>query len=141
MRMSSSRFLCRSSVLALALVLSFAGSALVAPAQSTAQLDKHSRKVAHKLDKYRQGSYLHLVLSDSTDVYGQLGTVSAASFTFNNSESNSMVTYRYGDIDRVNTDRENIGHNSEPMRIRHIMPITITAAAIAAGALTYTAMR
>lgn len=137
----STRFLHRTSVLALALLLSVAGNAVVMAAQSSSQLDKHSRKIQHKLDKYRQGSYLHLAMADATEVYGQLGTLSPASFTFTNSDSNSVVTYRYNDIERVNTDKEGIGHNSEPLHIRHLVPIAITGAIIVAGALAYTAMR
>ena len=137
----STRFLHRASVLTLAMLLTATGNAIAAPAQSNAQLDKHSRKVERKLDRYRQGAYLHLVMSDATDVYGRLGTLSPAGFTFNNAESNSVVNYRYADIERVNTDREDIGHNSEPIHIRHLVPIAITAAVVAAGALTYMAIR
>ena len=135
------KFFHRSSILALALVLSLCGNAVIAPAQAAFSLDKHSRKVQHKLAKYRQGSYLHLVMSDATDQYGALGPLSDASFTFANADNNTTATYRYVDVESVNADRERIGHGAEPMHIRHLVPIVITAAAVAAGALTYQAMR
>ena len=138
----SNRFFHRfSSLLALALILAFTGNAVVAPAQSS-KYDKHAAKIQHKLAKYRQGSYVHLVMSDATDQYGALGPMADNSFTFTSSESNSTSTYRYVDVDQVKTDRERIGHDSEPIHFRrHMMPIAIGAAAVAAGALTWNAMR
>jgi len=100
--------------------------------QAQAGLDRHDRKIHKKLLKYSQGSYLHLVLHSSSDSYGALGTVSEASFTFKNADSNAVSTYSYSDIARVNTDRETIGQGSEHHYIR---PRTlIIAGVLAAGA-------
>jgi hypothetical protein len=131
----------RSSILALALVLSLCGNALLASAETLVPLDKHARKIQHKLGKYEQGSYLHLVMSNSTDAYGALGSLSDASFTFTTADNNSTATYRYNEVSAVKTDNERIGHGAEPIHIRHFRPIIITAAAVVAGALTYNAMR
>jgi hypothetical protein len=104
-----------------------------APAgQAQAGLDKHARRIHKKLLKYPEGRYLHLVLHSSSDSYGALGTVSDASFTFKNADSNAVSTYSYSDISRVKTDREPIGKGSEHHYIR---PRTlIIAGVLAAGA-------
>ena len=116
-------------------------SSAAAPAQSTSSLDKHSRKVYSKMAKYPSGKYLHLTLTNAPDAYGALGTLSATSFTFSDAESNKVATFRYSDVDRIKTDRQAIGKGSEPRHIKHLIPLAITAAAIAAGALTYQAVK
>lgn len=118
-----------------------AGSAC-SHAQSSAHLDKHARKIHHRLAKYRNGRYLHLVLSDDSSAYGSLGTLSPASFTFTNADSNTVTTYNYADIDKVKTDKEAIGEGTEPRRrMPHLVPIVIGAAAVGAGAAIYEAER
>lgn len=118
-----------------------AGSAC-SHAQSSAHLDKHARKIHHRLAKYRNGRYLHLVLSDDSSAYGSLGTLSPASFTFTNADSNTVATYNYADIDKVKTDKEAIGEGTEPRRhMPHLVPIVIGAAAVGAGAAIYEAER
>jgi hypothetical protein len=113
-----------------------------AQAQNSSQLDKHARKVQHRLNKFRTGSFLHLVLRDDTDSYGALGTLSDVSFTFISADSNTTATYTYDDVDRVRTDKEVIGEGGEPHRhIRHLVPIVITVAAVGAGAAVYEAVR
>lgn len=132
----------RTSAARLALAATLLACAAAAQAQSVVQLDKHARKVHHRLAKFRSGSYLHLVLRNDTDSYGALGTLSEDSFTFMNAESNAAVTYTYDDVDRVRTDKEAIGEGSEPHRhIRHLVPIMIGAAAVGAGAAVYEAVR
>jgi hypothetical protein len=131
----------RSSLLVVALVLlAFTGST-IASAQSAGSLDKHGRKIQHKLAKYQQGSYLRLVVNGTGNEYGALGKLSETTFTFTNSDSNATATYRYNDVSRVLNEQEPIGHGTEPHHIRHLVPIVITAAAIGAGALTYTMVR
>ena len=134
-------FLRSSSIFRLALVTVMLACAAAAPAQSNASLDKHARKVYHKLSRFSSGHYLHLVLNNSTNAYGALGTLSASNFTFTNADSNTLATYAYSDINRIRTDRESIGQGSEPRHIRHLVPIAITAAAVAAGAITYEAVK
>jgi len=131
----------RSSILALALALSLLGNAVIVPAQSPVSLDKHSRKIQNELAKYPQGSYLHIVLRDAPDAFGALGTMTQTGFTFTSAENNSTANYRYSEVDRVKSDRQRIGRGAEPIHFRHLMPIVIAGAAVAAGALTYQAMR
>ena len=115
-------------------------------AQSTAQptpnLDRHARKIQHKLARYQNGRYLHLVLSDDSSAYGAINTLSNASFTFTNADSNSVSTYPYDAVDKVKTDKESIGEGTEPRRhIRHLVPLVVGAAAAGAGAAIYVAER
>lgn len=134
-------FFRRSSFLAFALIFALLGNAIAVPAHAESSLDKHARKIQHKLAKHRQGSYLHLVMSDTSDVYGALGTLSDATFTFTSAETNVNATYHYYDVDSVKTDNQRIGQGAAPIHFRHILPVAITAAAIAAGAATYAAVR
>lgn len=99
--------------------------------------DRHTRKIHRKLSKYPEGSYLHLVLHDSTNNYGALGTVSDASFTFRNSETNEMATIPYIDVSSIKTDREPIGEGSEHRhyfrtRTYVIAGVLVAGAAVAA---------
>lgn len=132
----------RTSAARLALASMLLACASAAQAQNSSQLDKHARKVQHRLAKYRTGSYLHLMLRDDTSSYGALGTLSDASFTFTSADTNATTTYTYDDIDRVRTDQEAIGEGSEPHHhIRHLVPILVTVAAVGAGAVAYEAVR
>jgi len=106
------------------------------------KLDKHARKIQRKLTKYQNGRYLHLVLNDDSDAYGALGTLSDASFSFTNADSNTVSTYNYSQVSRVKSDKEPIGAGTEPRRhIRHLIPIVVGAAAVGAGAAVYQAER
>jgi hypothetical protein len=129
-----------SPLLALALIFSLMGNLIPATAESTASLDKHSRKIQHKLEKYKQGTYLHLTMGDSSEAYGTLGHLSATSFTFNASENNALTTVNYGDVSKVKEETERVGRGAEPFHMRHMVPILITAGVIAAGAITYAAI-
>lgn len=125
----------------LAVACAFAAGTL-APGQSAPQLEKHASKIHHKLAKYPNGHYLHLVMRDASDNYGALGTLHDASFTFTSAESNSTATYSYSDVDRVRTDKEPIGEGMEPQRhIRHLVPIVVTVAAVGAAGAVYAAER
>ena len=137
----STKLFHRSSILALALVLSLLGNAVIAPAQSAVPLDKHSRKVQKELAKYPQNSNLHIVLKNSPDAFGALGPMTQTGFTFTSAENNATANYRYSEVDKVKTDRQRIGRGAEPIQFRHLMPVVIAGAAVAAGALTYNAMR
>jgi hypothetical protein len=131
-----------SSILRLGLAWVLIVGVSMGQAQSTTSLDKHARKVHHKLAKYSTGRYLHLMLRDHSDSYGALGTLSENSFTFTSAESNSTATYSYNDIERVKTDKEPIGKGTEPRyHIRHLVPIVITAAALGAAGAVYAAER
>lgn len=131
-----------SSILRLGLAWVLIAVVSIGQAQSATSLDKHARKVHHKLARYSSGRYLHLVLRDSTNSYGALGTLSEDSFTFTSADNNSIATYSYNDIDKVKTDKEPIGHGTEPRyHIRHLVPILVTAAAVGAAGAVYAAER
>jgi len=111
-------------------------------AQSGTQLDKHARKIHHKLAKYPAGRYLHLVMRDDSNNYGALGQLSATSFTFTSADSNTTSTYSYNDVERVRTDKETIGEGTEPRHhIRHLIPIVAGIAAVGAAGAVYAAER
>jgi hypothetical protein len=111
-------------------------------AQSAPHLDKHARKIHHKLAKYPSGQYLHLMLRNSTDAYGALGELAPASFTFINADSNAAATYSYAEVDRIRTNKEAIGTGTAPRRhFRHLVPIVICVAAAGAAAAVVVAER
>ena len=76
--------------------------AAVAPAQaqSSAPLDKHSRRIEKRLAKFRQGTFLDFEFRDSSQTFGSLGPLSAASFQFTDSDSNKTQTHSYSDLVR-----------------------------------------
>lgn len=142
MMLSGSSSILRLRVLRFAVAALLLAAIGVCQAQSAAGVDKHGRKIHHKLTKYPSGRYLHLVLRDDTNSYGALGTLSETSFTFTNSDSNTTSTYSYNDVDRVKTDKEPIGEGTEPRRhIRHLVPIVVTVAAVGAAGAVYAAER
>jgi hypothetical protein len=136
-----SSFVRRSSLLAIALVLSLFGNAVLAPAQAAVPLDKHARKIQNKLAKYPQGAYLHLVVAGAPDAYGRLGTLSETGFTFTAADNNAPASFRYSDVEKVKDDDQRVGRGAEPIHIRHWMPIAITVGALAAGYATYAAVK
>lgn len=118
------------------------GSAPECMAQSAGRLDKHARKIHHKLAKTRSGSYLHLVLSGDADSYGALGTLSETSFTFIDAENNNTSTYSYAQVEKIKSDKQRIGQGTEPRRhFRHLVPILIGVAAVGAAGGVYLAVR
>lgn len=132
----------RSVIVPLALVFALAALVSSSPAQSATHLDKHARKIHHKLAKFPSGQYLHLVLSDNSNSYGALGELSENTFTFTNADSNSTSTYSYNDVDKVRTDKEPIGQGAEPRHhIRHLVPIAVSLAAVGAAGAVYAAER
>lgn len=131
----STRLICFAAVCAFA-------TAAMAPAQTGTQLDKHARKIHHKLARYPSGHFLHLVMRDDSNSYGALGALHETSFTFTSADSNTTSTYSYGDVDRVRTDKEPIGEGTEPRHhIRHLIPIVASFAAIGAAGAVYAAER
>lgn len=107
-------------------------------AQFSTHLDKHARKIHHRLARYQNGRYLHLVLNDDSNAYGAVGDLSETSFTFTNADSNTLSTYSYDQVNKVKTDKEPIGEGTEPRHhIRHLIPIVAGAAALGAGAAFY----
>ena len=131
-----------SSILHLGLACVLIAGVSMGHAQSTASLTKHAHKIQHKLAKYSDGRYLHLVLRNDTNSYGTLGTLSEDSFTFTRADNNSIATYSYNDIDKVKLDKQPIGQGTEPRyHIRHLAPILVTAAAVGAAGAVYAVER
>lgn len=131
-----------SSFVRLALACMLVAGVTAGQAQSTARLDKHARKIHHRLAKFASGRYLHLVLRNDTNSYGALGTLSESSFTFTNADNNTVATYSYVEVDKVRTDKEPIGEGTEPRHhIRHLVPIVVGVAAVGAAGAVYAAER
>jgi hypothetical protein len=97
----------------------------VCQAQSTANLDKHSRKIHRKLAKYPPGTYVRVVLRADPDKYGALGAISETTFTIRNAESNAMETHAYSEVARVEKGKEYIGAGSEPEHHVHWLMLGI----------------
>jgi hypothetical protein len=113
-----------------------------APAQSSAPLDKHARRIEKRLTKFPQGTVLDFEFRDSSKTFGSLGTLSPASFQFTDSDSNKTQTHFYSDLVEVKKAREYIGEGSEPRHhVRLLVPVIIVAGAAAAGITAYEVLR
>jgi len=112
-----------------------------ARAQSSQPLDKHARRIAKHLTKYRPGTYLDFEFRDSSESYGALGQLSENSFEFTNADTNKTETHAYGEVESVKNAKEYIGRGSESRHhIRLLVPI-IVAAVAAGGVAAYEAFR
>jgi len=137
-----SGFLSKSTVLFLAALAlaSFAllATATLAQAQSSAPLDKHARRIEKRLTKFRQGALLDFEFRDSSQTFGSLGPLSAASFQLTDSDSNRLQTHSYADLAEVRRAKEYIGEGSEPRHhVRLLVPIIIGAGVAAGGIAAY----
>jgi hypothetical protein len=119
---------------ALALFALFAAATL-APAQSSTPLDKHARRIEKRLTKYRQGTFLDFQFRDSSQTFGSLGPLSAASFQFTDADSNKTQTHYYSELAHVTNAKEYIGEGSEPRHHIHLLVPVIVGAGIAAGGI------
>ena len=108
------------SLACLAVVLALIACVPVCHSLSTKSQEKQARKMHSKLAKYPAGSYLHLYFRDKTETIGKLGTLSDASFSFTNSDSNANETHLYGDVSRVEKGKQYIGEGSAPRHHIHI---------------------
>lgn len=140
-----SRFLSlvdRKSAVHCLFVLALASAALlaaVAPAgaQSSAPLDKHARRIEKRLAKYRQGTFLDFEFRDSSQTFGALGPLSPASFQFTDSDSNTIQTHSYSELEHVKQAREYIGDGSVHHHVRLLVPIIVGAGVAAGGIAAY----
>jgi len=133
---------CKSTVhiFAALTLASFAllATATLAQAQSSAPLDKHARRIEKRLTKFRQGALLDFEFRDSSQTFGSLGPLSAASFQFTDSDSNRLQTHSYADLAEVRRAKEYIGEGSEPRHhVRLLVPIIIGAGVAAGGIAAY----
>ncbi|MGA3101518.1 MAG: hypothetical protein ABSD61_06635 [Terracidiphilus sp.] len=127
-------------ILAALALASFAllATATLAQAQSSAPLDKHARRIEKRLTKFRQGALLDFEFRDSSQTFGSLGPLSAASFQFTDSDSNRLQTHSYADLAEVRRAKEYIGEGSEPRHhVRLLVPIIIGAGVAAGGIAAY----
>jgi|SRR5579863_1829028 len=138
-RSSVSRVL-RHSTIRIVAVLALATFALSATAASAAvtsaaPLDKHARRIEKRLAKFREGTILDFEFRDSSQTFGSLGPLSAASFQFTDSDSNKTQTHLYSDLVEVKKSKEYIGDGSVHHHVRLLVPIII-GAGVAAGGIT-----
>ncbi len=121
---------------------SLIAAATLVQAQTSAPLDKHARKIEKRLAKFRQGAFLDFEFRDSSQAFGSLGPLSAASFQFTDADSNKTQTHLYAEVSEVKKAKEYIGEGSESRHhVRLLVPVLIGAAAAAAGIATYEAVR
>ncbi len=136
------RILRCQSILIMAAAFALIVAAPTCQAQSVAPLDKHARKIEKRLAKFRPGTYLDFAFRDSSETFGSLGPLSAASFQFTDADSNKTETHLYAEVARVKKAKEYIGQGSEPKHHLHLLvPVLVGAGAAAAGIATYEAVR
>jgi hypothetical protein len=132
----------RTLVVSLSFALALTTALPAAQAQSGAPLDKHARRVEKHLTKYQAGSFLQVDFRDGSQMIGSLGTLSAASFQFTNSDSNKIMTIAYTEVSRVSKGKEYIGEGSEPdHHVRLLVPLIVGAVAAGAAVAIVAALR
>ncbi len=104
-------------------------------AESPAHAARHARKVAKKLAKYPDGTYLRFVFRDHSETLGTVDALKASTFTLINADTNATETYRYVDVARVKKGRTYVGEGSVPRhRSRFLIPVFAGIAAAGAAA-------
>jgi hypothetical protein len=124
------------AVILTCLLVSFAP---ICRAESQAHIEKHARKVEKKLARYREGTYLHLVLRDHSETLGSLDALSTGSFTLTNADTNAKQSFRYEDVAHVEKGETFIGEGS--VRRHHIpllVPVIVAGGAAVAAAVALT---
>ncbi len=136
------RFLRSNSFLLVAIAFASIALAPTCQAESSAKLEKHTRKIEKRLAKYRTGTFLQVDFRDNSEAQGSLRDVSDATFQITNADSNKLQTFNYADVARVKKGREFIGAGSGPEhRIRLWIPLVIGAAAAGGAVAAYEATR
>lgn len=118
-------------------------SMMVCQAQeSPVHLNRHARKIQRSISDYPPGSFLHIVMHDRSDRFGELGRKTGASFELVDTKTRTPVLFEYGDVRKIDVG-STIEGNGWGHRWHHglFIPITIVAGVAAAGAVTYTMMR
>lgn len=132
----------RSAVLLVVVAMGWTMLSPASRAASPTKLEKHARKIAKKLARYRPGAFLEVDLRNGDSILGSLGKLAGADFQILDSDSNKMQSVDYADVASVKTAKEYIGDGSEPShRFRHWTPLLIGAAAVAAAGASYAGMR
>ena len=136
------RFLRGSSLMFVAIAFALIALAPASRAASSANTEKHTRKIEKKVAKYRTGTLLQVDFRDNSEALGFLGDVSGATFQITNADSNKLQTFNYDDVTRVKKTKEYIGAGSEPEHhFHHWVPVLIGAAAVGGGIAAYEAIR
>ncbi len=136
------RFLRRNSCLLVAVAFASVALAPTVQAQSSAKIEKHTRKIEKRLAKYRAGTLVQVDLQDRSQAMGSLGDISDATFQITNSDSNKVETFNYAEVARVTKGKEYIGAGSESgIHFHHWIPVLLVAAAAGGGVAAYEATR
>ncbi len=113
-------FFDRKTFVCLWLAFALTAGAPLSRAQSKVHLDNHAQKIHKKLAKYKPGSYLQFDFRNHTVSDGDLGKLSATSFTFLNTSTNKEETRLYSDVAKVKKGKTYIGEGSTSHHHFHI---------------------
>lgn len=102
---------------------------------SSANLDKHARKIHRELTRFNPGNYIRLRLTDGSERTVALDSVDDTSLTGTNAESNNRETHTYDEIARVTREKDYVGEGSEG-HVHHIRLWVPIVGVLAAGAVT-----
>lgn len=130
------RFLRSNLLLLVAMTFTIIALAPTLRAESSANLDKHARKIEKRLAKYRAGAFVEVDLRGSGQAMGSLRDLSDATFQITDADNNKVETFGYADVARVRKIKEYIGAGSEPgHHFHHWVPVFIVAAVAAGGGI------
>jgi len=102
-------------------------------AESSANTEKHTRKIEKKVTKYRTGTLLKVDFRDNSEALGFLGDVSSGTFQITNADSNKLQTFNYDDVTRVKKTTEYIGAGSEPAHHFRLWVPVVVGTLVAGG--------
>ena len=126
---------CNSRML-IAITFLMVGFAPACRAGSSANTEKHTRKIEKRVARYRTGTLLQVDFRDNSQALGFLGDVSGATFQITNADSNKLQTFNYDDVTRVKKTREYIGAGSEPGRHFRLWVPVVVGTLAAGGVVT-----
>jgi len=129
-----------TAYLAFAAILLTALPTCYAQSGAATSLDKHARKIHHRLVQYPSGTYVNVVLRDGSQTSGVLGAVRPASFTITSADNNIPETHDYADVAGVQKGREYIGAGAGSHHIHWVRWGAVGAVA-AGAAVTAFALR
>lgn len=105
--------------------------------QPPVHLNRHARKIQRGLADYPQGSFLHIVLRDRSDRFGELGKKTPTSFELVDTKTRTPASFGFSEVRyiQVGSTIDDSGARVHWLR-RHIVPVAIvTAGAVAAAAI------
>lgn len=74
--------------------------------------DKYAHKIEKKLSHYKPGALLHLTFKDNSEAVGKIKSLDDLSFTFSNTETNTVETHKYADVDQIAKASNSVGSSS-----------------------------